>query len=121
MTMLTWLQLRWTRFFTLAGWDWKLSTRPGFDFEVRFPCRSGECDGGHTLSVRIVDKPHYYLTQDYKAFRYAYHEPHPALFGDGPENTFWAMTHGSGGGEYKVDNWQTNGDCDELWERAAHD
>jgi len=116
-----WLKLRWARFFTLAGWNWKLSPRPGFDFEVSFPCTNSECDGSHTLIVRVCDKAHYYLAEKHRqTFEYAYEEPNPALFGDGPANTYWEMCHGCGGGCYTAEGW-TRQDAKTLWERAAHD
>jgi hypothetical protein len=34
-----------------------------------------------------------------------YTEPHPALFGDGPENTFWQKAHGAGGGVEAIAQW----------------
>ena len=49
---------------------------------------------------------------------YIYSEPHPALFGDGPNNTYWQMAHGAGGGVETVANWI--GDSD-LWERASRE
>src|SRR5947209_5537352 len=95
------LKLRWARFFTLAGWNWKLSSTPGFDFEVSFPCRNSDCEGSHSLLVRICEKTHENLVakhNDLWDVHYMYSSPHPALFGDGPDNTHWQMTHGSGGG-----------------------
>ena len=134
-----WLKLRWARFFTLAGWDWKLSPRPGFDFQVTFPCGHSECNGSHTLVVRIVDKCREALARKHQeTFDYAYSEPHPALFGDGPANTLWEMSHGAGGGVEQVADWMVEDspwECvpgtnmrvkgsrhvNVLWERAAHD
>lgn len=121
MSIFAWLNLRWARFFTLAGWKWKLSTRPGFDFEVSFPCHHSECPDGHTLLVRVCNMPLYYLREKYRAFEYPYHAPNPALFGDGPANTYWEMVHGHGGGEGQVENCWTQQDVNWLWERAAHD
>lgn len=116
-----WLKLRWARFFTLAGWNWKLSHRPGFDFQVTFPCEHSECSGSHTLIVRICDKSHWLLEKKHgETFTNPYDEPNPALFGDGPENTYWEMVHGHGGGCETVSKW-TYSDANYLWERAAHD
>jgi hypothetical protein len=116
-----WLKLQWARFFTLAGWDWKLSPRPGFDFQVTFPCGHSECYGSHTLIVRVCDKHYDVLKMKHaETFAYAYFEPNPALFGDGPDNTFWEMSHGAGGGEETVHNW-TGEDANQLWKRAARD
>jgi hypothetical protein len=119
-----WLKLRWARFFTLAGWNWKLSPRPGFDFQVTFPCNHSECHGSHTLIVRVVDKCYEALAHKHsETFAWAYNEPNPALFGDGPENTYWEMCHGAGGGSEQVDEWMTSprADVNRLWERAACD
>jgi hypothetical protein len=116
-----WLKLRWARFFTLAGWQWRLSPRPGFDFEVTFPCRNGECDGSHTLIVRVADKSYHEFVDEYhKTFRNTYREPNPALFGDGPEDTYWEMVHGSGCGCETAQSW-TSTDANLLWKEAAHD
>jgi hypothetical protein len=119
--MITWLKLRWARFFTLAGWSWKLSTRPGFDFEVWFSCQHSECSRGHRLLVRVCNHPRDVLEDKHGAFEYPYEEPNPALFGDGPANTYWVMGHGHGCGEEQVGNRWTPQDADWLWERAAHD
>ena len=115
------LKLLWARFFTLAGWNWKLSTIPGFDFQVHFRCYHSECKDGHTLRVRVCDKPRYVLQEQYQSFSYPYEEPNPALFGDGPANTYWEMVHGHGGGEGRVKSCWTPQDADWLWERASHD
>jgi hypothetical protein len=116
------LKLRWARFFTLAGWDWKLSTRPGFDFEVHFRCHYPECTGGeHTLLVRVRNKPRHVLQNEYLSFSYPYEEPNPALFGNGPANTYWEMVHRAREGEAQVGSYWTPKDADWLWERAAHD
>ena len=116
-----WLKLRWARFFTLAGWNWKLSPRPGFDFQVTFPCNHSECRGSHTLVVRVCDKHYYALSEKHQqTFDFPYQEPHAALFGDGPANTYWEMSHGAGGGCETAERW-TQHDAKQLWERAAHD
>jgi hypothetical protein len=119
-----WLKLRWARFFTLAGWQWKLSPRPGFDFQVTFPCGHSECGGSHTLLVRVSDKCYEALAEKHRVtFGNAYQAPNPALFGDGPGNTYWEMVHGAGGGCEQVADWMTHAKLgvSALWERAAHD
>ena len=117
-----WMKLQWARFFTLAGWNWSLSPRPGFDFKVTFPCVHGECNGSHTILVRVVNQS-YHTIENSHAKRFnadqMYNEPHPALFGDGPENTYWQMAHGSGGGVETVGQWVRN--AKQLWERASHE
>lgn len=133
-----WLKLRWARFFTLAGWNWKLSPRPGFDFQVTFPCDHSDCDGSHTLLVRVCDKHREALGRKHEeTFSNPYETPHPALFGDGPNNTYWEMVHGAGGGVESVSDWMVKDSpweqgqagfrfkrdryVNSLWERAAHD
>ncbi len=117
------LKLKWARFFTLAGWDWKLAPRhSSFDFRVTFPCVHSECDGSHSLLVRICEKTLEALAakqMDLWDIDFIYSVPSPALFGDGPENTFWQMSHGAGGGVESVGTWVP--DARELWERAAHE
>lgn len=117
-----WLKLRWARFFTLAGWKWKLSPRPGFDFQVSLPCNHHQdCNGSHSLLVRTCEKTGKALEQKHCELYdcdFMYSEPHPALFGDGPDNTVWQMVHGDGGGTYSVSSF---GNANKLWERAAHE
>lgn len=120
--MSMWLKLRWARFFTLAGLEWKLANRPGFDFILTIPCSHSECSGSHILRVRVSEKTHDALARKHGELYDAgemYTEPHPALFGDGPKNTHWQMPHGAGGGTESLDQWVRN--SQELWERAVHD
>jgi hypothetical protein len=115
------LKLRWARFFTLAGWNWKLPSTPGFDFLVEWPGIDRDDDVRHSLLVRICEKTHDALAVKHRELwdvHYAFSSTAPALFGDGPENTFWQMTWGSGGGDYCLAQY---GGMSELWERAAHD
>jgi hypothetical protein len=122
--MSTYLKLRWARFFTLAGWDWNLAPKhQGFDFHVKFPCDHSECNGSHELLVRVVEKTHEALVRKHQELfdiHFMYASPHPALFGNGPKNTHWQMTHGAGGGDETVEKW-TDQDANQLWERAAHE
>jgi hypothetical protein len=117
------LKLRWARFFTLAGWNWTLAPKPSsFDFHVTFPCGHSECIGSHSLRVRICEKTVEALAAkhaDLWDIDFIYRVPSPALFGDGPKNTYWQMAHGAGGGCESVGNWLP--DADVLWERAAHE
>ncbi|GAA3760738.1 hypothetical protein [Terriglobus aquaticus] len=116
-----WLKLQWARFFTLAGWDWRLSSRRGFDFAVTFPCGHSECSGSHMILVRVVDKTAEALARKHRETfgETAYDSPNPALFGDGPANTFWVMIHGAGGGDESVLAWIDG--AQRMWERAAHE
>ena len=116
------LKLVWACFFTLAGWDWRLSSRPGFDFDVKFPCNHSECHGYHRLLVRVVNKAGSVLAKKhYELFSVEamYSEPHPALFGDGPENTYWEMVHGAGGGVESAERWVQ--DALSVWNCAYSD
>ena len=82
------MELRWARFFMLAGWSWRVSLTPGFDFQVTFPCGHSECRRPELL-VRVCEKTHEALVRkhdDLYDIRFIYSEPHPALFGDGPKN-----------------------------------
>jgi len=117
------LKLKWARFFTLAGWRWNLAASySGFDFHVVRPCKHSECNGSHELKIRIMER-RLDLLQKRHGELYSgedmYASPHPALFGDGPKNTVWQMSHGAGGGLYRLDEWQNN--AEELWERAARE
>jgi hypothetical protein len=117
------LKLRWARFFTLAGWNWTLAHQSTMaDFIVTIPCSHSECNGSHVIAVRVCEKALESLTRKHSDL-YAgrmYDEPSPALFGDGPKNTYWQMVHGAGGGDESVSNW-TSTDANELWERAARE
>jgi hypothetical protein len=115
------LKLRWARFFTLARWDWKLSTRPEFDFEVTFPCGHSECSGTHSVLVRVVELSYNALEKAHGAEfspDETWTSPHPALFGNGPVNTFWVMPHGAGGGAERATEWADN--PNRIWEQTAH-
>ena len=48
----------------------------------------------------------------------SYESPHPAFFGDGPQNTRWEMAHGAGGGTESVSQWMGESKANELWKRA---
>jgi hypothetical protein len=117
------LKLRWARFFTLAGWNWTLAPQQTMaDFLVTIPCSHSECNGSHVIAVRVCEKSGEALERkhhDMYATNRAYTQPHPALFGDGPENTYWEMSHGAGGGTEKVGGWIPN--AGKLWERAARE
>jgi hypothetical protein len=122
-----WLKLKWARFFTLVRWQWSLSPQPGFDFKVCVPCWKENCSDArdrhhHTLLVRVVNQNRDALeeshTRRFDAGR-MYQEPHPALFGDGPDNAVWQMAHGDGGGCYELSAFIPNGA--RLWERANHE
>ena len=116
-----WLKLKWARFFTLAGWDWTLAPRPGFDFSVTLPCNHSECSGSHILLVRVKERNRKELvTMHGNRFSVdqTWASPHVALFGDGPDNTCWVMSHGAGGGQFSVSEWLP--EAFQLWSRASH-
>ena len=116
------LKLRWARFFTTVGWDWRLSSQPGFDFKVTIPCTHSECGGSHVLLVQVAEQERDALAASYhKRFTSdeVWSEPHPALFGDGPQNTHWEMPHGAGGGTVDVTHWVHG--ADRIWRESAGD
>jgi hypothetical protein len=47
----------------------------------------------------------------------AWGKPSPAIFGDNPEDTFWTMVHGAGGGEESIPQWVP--DWKVLWASAG--
>lgn len=117
-----WLKLQWARFFTLAGWEWNLSPRQGLDFRVTFPCGHSECNGSHTLFVRVIERSLEALVKSHGtkfSTERIWTEPHPALFGDGLANTYWVMSHGAGGGSESVRQWIP--EAAKFWQRAAHE
>lgn len=117
------LKLRWARFFTLTGWNWTLAPQHTMaDFIVTIPCGHSECKGSHKVAVRVCESKLDVLVirhRDLYDVERMYSEPNPALFGDGPRNTYWEMAHGAGGGVESVGQWL--GNADELWERAARE
>jgi hypothetical protein len=121
MCDLNFLQLRWARFFALAGWEWKLaSPYSGFDFQLTIPCGHSEGDGSHRISVRTLQQTLELLKSRHDEMFSGdemYAEPHPALFGNGPKNTVWRMAHGAEGGDYHLDEWES--DAETLWRKAA--
>ena|SRR5271157_5477562 len=101
------LKLRWARFFTLAGWNWRLAPpHSGFDSMVDWPGVDSDDDEQHSLLIRICEKTHDALALKHSALwdvHRAYESPQPALFGDGPENTHWAMTWGMATGAHWIE------------------
>ena len=94
-----------------------------FLFLVEWPGVDTDDNETHFLHVRICEKNYDALIAKHKDLwdvHYMYRNPHPALFGDGPENTHWQMTWGTGGGYYSLATFGHN-NMQELWERAAHD
>jgi hypothetical protein len=50
---------------------------------------------------------------------FIYSDPHPALFGYGPQNTHWQMAHGGGGGHYSLNSLWPG--LEKLWESASRE
>ena len=72
--------------------------------------------------MRVVEQAHDALAKSHSETftpTQMYSEPHPALFGDGPENTYWQMPHGAGGGVEAVAQWVPG--AARIWEQTAHD
>jgi hypothetical protein len=114
------LGLTWARFFSLLGWRWRVSRVPGYDLNLTIPCTHGECSGSHELLIRIEHGSLEYfkkLHDDLFDVTEAWGSPSPAVFGDNPEDTFWTMPHGSGGGEENITQWVP--DWKALWARAG--
>lgn len=77
-------------FFYVGRLELENVSKARFDFEVSFPCSHSECDGSHILTIRVVDKCYEALKKKHQeTFSDPYNTPSPALFGDGPNNTFW--------------------------------
>jgi hypothetical protein len=116
------LLLRWARFFTLAGWNWRIASVPFFHFLVTFPCGHSEC-GSHELLIRVIPHWSYALLQKEHDARFTVEEMYgalvPALFGSSLEDTYWQMGHGDGGGCYSVSTFGGLG-LPELWKQAEN-
>ncbi|RZU28911.1 hypothetical protein BDD14_6494 [Edaphobacter modestus] len=100
----------------------EIVSTPGFDFKVTIPCTHSECSGSHALLVRVVEKTGEVLAKSHGeefSAEQMYTAPHPALFGNGPKNTFWQMPHGAGGGVEAVAEWVPN--ASQIWAQAAND
>lgn len=97
-----------------------MSRVPGYDLNLTIPCTHGECSGSHELLIRIEHGSLEYfkkLHDDLFDVTEAWGSPSPAVFGDNPEDTFWTMPHGSGGGEENITQWVP--DWKALWARAG--
>jgi hypothetical protein len=114
------LGLVWARFFSLLGWRWRVSRVPGFDLNLTIPCTHSECSGSHELIVRI-DQGHreYFEKLHGELFdtEEVWSTPSPAIFGSSPEDTYWEMVHGNGGGTESIEQWVP--DWKTLWTRAG--
>lgn len=114
------LGLTWARFFSLLGWRWRVSRAPGFDLNLTIPCTHSECSGAHELLIRIEHGSREYFKKfhdDLFDVTEVWGTPSPALFGDNPEDTFWTMAHGSGGGDESIPQWVP--DWKAIWQRAG--
>lgn len=114
------LEARWAAFFDLVGWEWEYEPidLDGWspDFRVVIPCSHSECNGKHVLLAEV--KPYFTLKdfEGHPCLDYPYGHKFDkdddkdipadasAAFGANPNVTYWEMVHGSGGGEYNVDN-----------------
>ena len=140
------LEARWAAFFDLIEWkhEYEPIDLPGWvpDFRVEWACRHSECDGSHSLLVEV--KPYYSLKEfeDHPCMDYpfgrrfgghfdsvdilvsegktAYEIPAhaSAAFGINPGISYWEMGHGSGGGEYRIEDWIPK--WPELWKEAGN-
>ncbi len=124
------LEAQWAAFFDLAKWSWRTNPVPvdGWrpDFRVTFPCGHSECSGDHTLLVSVVEATsvleldgqpalsHSYGVRDHRGKGRA---DGGAAFGIGPSVTVFEISHGAGGGVFRVSWFEP--DADTLWARAA--
>lgn len=138
------LEATWAAFFDNIEWAWKYEPLdlPGWtpDFSVEFPCTHSECsntwldgrgkrDGSHILMVEV--KPYFSVEQfkGHPCLRYDYgcHDEYGlvpfcggAAFGIHPDVSYFAISHGGGGGEYCIKYWENyDRDIDSEWLDAA--
>ena len=101
------LDAKWAAFFRICKWKASyFSDNPASHFIVEIPCGHSECNGSHLIKAFIglyesQDDARKVLPDDADSWI----SPHPARFGNSPENTVWYMPHGSGGGEECLANW----------------
>lgn len=111
--------LIWARFLSLAKLEWSVSSVPGFDINLTIPCSHSECSGSHQLLVRIeAGSPPDLRKRFSELFTMdeVYGTPTPAIFGVDPEQTYWQMSHGAGGGDFDLAFWVS--DWKTLWRQA---
>jgi hypothetical protein len=97
-----------------------VSRVPGFDLNLTIPCLHSECSGSHELLIRMDEGQREYFKKLHDGLfdvEEAWGTPSPAIFGRNPEDTFWTMAHGAGGGEESLDQWIP--DWKTLWVRAG--
>jgi hypothetical protein len=126
------LEARWAAFFDLIEWqhEYEPIDLPGWspDFRVVFPCGHSECTGSHSLLVEI--KPYFDVKQfkGHSCLDFAYGMSDSgnkipadasAGFGNNPEVSYWAMSHGAGGGEDCLLNWMPSG-YSYCWSEAGN-
>jgi hypothetical protein len=124
------LEARWAAFFDLAGWRYWTNPVPigdwQPDFKVEFGCGHSECGPTHTLLVAVLPaktlaafedhpcKTHFYRVEDANGRWLA---DGGAALGEGPDVSYWQISHGSGGGVedmyFRVNNAR------QLWDEAA--
>jgi hypothetical protein len=126
------LEAQWAAFFDLAGWTWH--TNPASvgnwapDFRVEFPCGHSECNETHTLLVAVLPYSSIEAFGDHPSLSHCYgikspyDDLHPSIdagaaFGTSPQVTVWEFSHGAGGGQYSVRQWES--EADSLWFREA--
>ena len=134
------LTAQWAAFFDLAGWTWTYRPRrvrgSQPEFRVEFPCGHSECGPTHSLYVMV--RPFSKLSEFCGTKAMQFEKEHfygdrlavdaVALFGNHPNATGWAMSHGAGGSFLSedesglsagdsVDYWVP--DADKLWEQAG--
>ena len=87
----------WAKFFSLLGWRWRAARVPGYTFHVTVPCDGKYCKGSHELIVRLYpgcgSQPCDRFEATFEIGGESLSEPHPAIFGSNPENTYFLLDH----------------------------
>lgn len=109
----------WAKFLSLLGWRWRPAQVPGYTFHVTAPC---PCKRSHELIVRLYPgrgaQPVEAFEATFEVGGESLNEPHPAIFGSNPENTYFLLDHS----HYDLDIRSLVGflptDWKEVWQRA---
>jgi len=119
------LLAQWAAFFDLAGYQW--STKPSAvadwlpDFRVELDCNHSECGGGHVILISVLPTDDLSGVRGHPALSHRYGvnvggnrlADAGAVFGSSPQATCWEMSHGPGGGIFRVVDWESGAEA--LW------
>jgi hypothetical protein len=119
----------WAKFLSLLGWRWRPARVPGYTFQVTVPCDGKYCKGSHELIVRLYpgcgSQPAERFEATFEIGGESLSEPHPAVFGSNPENTYFLLDHSHSIGASEGDERDTRSlvdfapDWKEVWQRAG--